>query len=52
MGHLFDELKIRGVTFRNRIGVSPMCQYSCHDGFATSGTWCIWDRGRLVVRRW
>jgi 2,4-dienoyl-CoA reductase-like NADH-dependent reductase (Old Yellow Enzyme family) len=31
---LFDPLRIRGVTFRNRIGVSPMCQYSSHDGFA------------------
>jgi len=29
---LFDELKIRGVTLRNRIAVSPMCQYSCMDG--------------------
>ena len=30
---LFAPLAIRGVTFRNRIGVSPMCQYSCEDGF-------------------
>jgi 2,4-dienoyl-CoA reductase-like NADH-dependent reductase (Old Yellow Enzyme family) len=34
MHHLFSELKIRGVTLSNRIGVSPMCQYSCKDGFA------------------
>jgi 2,4-dienoyl-CoA reductase-like NADH-dependent reductase (Old Yellow Enzyme family) len=34
MPHLFDELKLRGVTLPNRIGVSPMCQYSCVDGFA------------------
>lgn len=33
--HLFNELKIRNVTFRNRIVVSPMCQYSSTDGFAT-----------------
>jgi 2,4-dienoyl-CoA reductase-like NADH-dependent reductase (Old Yellow Enzyme family) len=26
---LFDPLTLRGVTLRNRIGVSPMCQYSC-----------------------
>lgn len=26
---IFRELKIRGVTLRNRICVSPMCQYSC-----------------------
>jgi 2,4-dienoyl-CoA reductase-like NADH-dependent reductase (Old Yellow Enzyme family) len=31
---LFDPLTIRGVTLRNRIGVSPMCQYSSRDGFA------------------
>lgn len=34
MPHLFDELKIRGVTLRNRIAVSPMCEYSCADGLA------------------
>lgn len=32
--HLFEPLTIRGITFRNRIAVSPMCQYSCEDGFA------------------
>lgn len=32
---LFDSLKIRGITLRNRIVVSPMCQYSCEDGLAT-----------------
>lgn len=31
---LFTPLTLRGVTFRNRILVSPMCQYSCTDGFA------------------
>jgi 2,4-dienoyl-CoA reductase-like NADH-dependent reductase (Old Yellow Enzyme family) len=31
---LFDDLKIRGLTLRNRIAVSPMCQYSCIDGLA------------------
>ena len=34
MSHLFSELKLRDVTFANRIGVSPMCQYSCENGFA------------------
>jgi len=34
MPHLFDALRLRGVTFANRIGVSPMCQYSSEDGFA------------------
>ncbi|HEX3876655.1 MAG TPA: NADH:flavin oxidoreductase/NADH oxidase [Bryobacteraceae bacterium] len=32
--HLFEPLTQRAVTFRNRIAVSPMCQYSSHDGFA------------------
>ena len=31
---LFDPLTIRSITFRNRIFVSPMCQYSCQDGLA------------------
>lgn len=32
---LFDPLTQRSVTLRNRVVVSPMCQYSCADGFAT-----------------
>jgi 2,4-dienoyl-CoA reductase-like NADH-dependent reductase (Old Yellow Enzyme family) len=32
---LFAPLKLRGVTLRNRIAMSPMCQYSSEDGFAT-----------------
>jgi len=32
MPHLFDPWTIRDVTFRNRIVVSPMCQYSAEDG--------------------
>jgi 2,4-dienoyl-CoA reductase-like NADH-dependent reductase (Old Yellow Enzyme family) len=31
--HLFSPLTLRGVTFRNRIAVSPMCEYSSQDGF-------------------
>ena len=30
---LFTPLTIREITLRNRIAVSPMCQYSCEDGF-------------------
>jgi 2,4-dienoyl-CoA reductase-like NADH-dependent reductase (Old Yellow Enzyme family) len=33
MPHLFDPFTLRGVTLRNRIGVSPMCQFSAVDGF-------------------
>jgi 2,4-dienoyl-CoA reductase-like NADH-dependent reductase (Old Yellow Enzyme family) len=36
MSHpLLSPLQLRSVTFSNRIGVSPMCQYSSQDGFAT-----------------
>src|ERR1700693_5048995 len=32
--HLFTPLQIREVHLRNRIGVSPMCEYSSIDGYA------------------
>jgi 2,4-dienoyl-CoA reductase-like NADH-dependent reductase (Old Yellow Enzyme family) len=35
MPRLFAPLKIRSITLKNRIVVSPMCQYSSEDGFAT-----------------
>jgi len=31
---LFSSFRLRSVEFANRIGVSPMCQYSSEDGFA------------------
>ena len=34
MAKLFEPLKVKSITLRNRIGVSPMCQYSSTDGFA------------------
>ena len=34
MPGLFDPLAIRGLTFANRVFVSPMCQYSSEDGYA------------------
>jgi len=34
MAHLFEPIAIGAVTFRNRIVVSPMCQYSSTDGYA------------------
>lgn len=33
MPHLFEPLTLRGLTLRNRIVVSPMCQYSSNEGF-------------------
>src|SRR5450631_1187035 len=32
---LFSPFQLRSLTFANRIGVSPMCQYSAQDGFAS-----------------
>jgi 2,4-dienoyl-CoA reductase-like NADH-dependent reductase (Old Yellow Enzyme family) len=32
MTSIFDGYTLRGVTLRNRIGVSPMCEYSSEDG--------------------
>jgi len=47
MPHLFDPLTVRGVTLRNRIGVSPMCQYSYVDGF--SNEWQVVHLGTRAV---
>ncbi|MBX7104473.1 MAG: NADH:flavin oxidoreductase/NADH oxidase [Gemmataceae bacterium] len=33
MASLFQEYRLKDVTLRNRIAVSPMCQYSSDDGF-------------------
>jgi 2,4-dienoyl-CoA reductase-like NADH-dependent reductase (Old Yellow Enzyme family) len=35
MSKLFSPLTIKSITLKNRIAISPMCQYSCEDGFAT-----------------
>lgn len=34
MSKLLSPLTIKDITFRNRIAISPMCQYSAVDGFA------------------
>lgn len=47
MAALFDPITIRGVTFRNRIGVSPMCEYSSDDGFAND--WHLVHLGSRAV---
>jgi 2,4-dienoyl-CoA reductase-like NADH-dependent reductase (Old Yellow Enzyme family) len=44
---LLSPLTIRGVTFRNRIAVSPMCQYSAQDGFAND--WHLVHLGSRAV---
>jgi len=47
MSKLFSPLKIKDVTFKNRIVVSPMCQYSAVDGFANS--WHLVHLGSRAV---
>ena len=44
---LFDPLPVRDVTFKNRVVVSPMCQYSSEDGFA--GDWHLVHLGSRAV---
>lgn len=43
---LFDPLTLRGVTLRNRLGVSPMCQYSAVEGRAAD--WHLVHYGGLA----
>jgi 2,4-dienoyl-CoA reductase-like NADH-dependent reductase (Old Yellow Enzyme family) len=45
--HLFSPLPIREVAFRHRIAVSPMCQYSSEDGFASD--WHLVHLGSRAV---
>jgi len=45
--HLFEPLTIKSVTLRNRIGVSPMCEYSSVDGAATD--WHLVHLGSRAV---
>jgi 2,4-dienoyl-CoA reductase-like NADH-dependent reductase (Old Yellow Enzyme family) len=45
--HLFTPLQLRDIRLRNRIGVSPMCQYSSVDGFAND--WHLVHLGSRAV---
>ena len=47
MSALFSPLRLRDVTLRNRIAVSPMCEYSSVDGFA--GDWHVVHLGSRAV---
>jgi 2,4-dienoyl-CoA reductase-like NADH-dependent reductase (Old Yellow Enzyme family) len=47
MQHLFSPLTIKNITFKNRIVVSPMCQYSSVDGFAND--WHLVHLGSRAV---
>ena len=45
MSQLFSPLSLKSVTFKNRIGMSPMCQYSSENGLASD-----WHRVHLGSR--
>jgi 2,4-dienoyl-CoA reductase-like NADH-dependent reductase (Old Yellow Enzyme family) len=45
MPNLLSEFRLRGIALANRIGVSPMCQYSCIDGYADD-----WHFAHLAAR--
>src|SRR3954466_6791380 len=53
--HFFSPLRLREVEFRNRIVVSPMCQYSSVDGFANDwhlvhlGTRAVGGAGLIIL---
>lgn len=43
---LFSPLRLRGLTLKNRVAVSPMCQYSAGDGFANQ--WHLVHLGKFA----
>ena len=45
MPHLLSEFRLRDIALPNRIGVSPMCQYSSVDGYADD-----WHFAHLAAR--
>jgi len=47
MSHLFSPFRLRSVTFRNRVVVSPMCMYSTPDG--KPGSWHLVHLGSRAV---
>lgn len=61
--HLFRPLALRGLQTRNRVVISPMCQYSAHEGhlddwhlvhlgrFATGGAGIVFTEATAVQKR-
>lgn len=47
MPSLFDPLTLKSITLRNRVGVSPMCEYSAKDGVAND--WHLVHLGSRAV---
>ncbi|MDA0722604.1 MAG: NADH:flavin oxidoreductase/NADH oxidase [Proteobacteria bacterium] len=44
---LFQSFQMRGVTSRNRVVISPMCQYTAHDGHLED--WHLVNLGRFAI---
>src|ERR1700722_15504025 len=47
MSKLFSPLRMREITFRNRVFVSPMCEYSSEEGMPTD--WHLVHLGSRAV---
>lgn len=45
--HLFQPLELRGLRARNRVVISPMCQYSAHEGHMDD--WHVVHLGRFAT---
>ncbi|NKX45442.1 NADH:flavin oxidoreductase/NADH oxidase [Roseicyclus persicicus] len=45
--HLFRPLALRGIETRNRVVISPMCQYSAHEGHLED--WHLVHLGRFAI---
>jgi len=46
---LFEPFQLRSVTARNRVMVSPMCQYSCDDGSGRATDWHLVHLGSFAI---
>ncbi len=44
---LFSPITLRGITLKNRVVISPMCQYSAHDGMAND--WHFVHLGKMAT---
>jgi len=49
MTHLFEPFALRDARLRNRIVVSPMCQYSCSDGSGLANEWHLVHLGQFAA---
>ena len=49
---MFTPFRVRGVTLKNRVVVSPMAQYSCVDGSRATTTSCTSARAPWAAQGW